>query len=88
VEAQIRALEAARGGAPVPPSELKALADVLERLDRLEQSRPASAAAQPERSLDEVRAEFARRLLNLYGPGGTRAREGDAAGDGMPIEPR
>jgi hypothetical protein len=83
-ETQTRALEARE--APVPASELKAAVDVLERLQRLDRARPeAPPAAPPEHSLDEVRAEFARRLIALYGPGGPRERR-DSAEGGIPIE--
>lgn len=63
-EAQAQALGRARAGG-VSSRDLKALVDVLERLDRLQSA--ALPPARPERTLDEVRQEFAQRLAAIYG---------------------
>jgi hypothetical protein len=66
-EEQTRALEASRG-APLPSSELKALVDVLERLERLEKNLPPAPPKRsgPPQSADEIEiAPFSFEEANL-----------------------
>jgi hypothetical protein len=62
-EAQTRALEARE--APVPASELKAVVDLLERLQRMQAAGADHAPEEEGRSLTELRDEFFRHLCRI-----------------------